>query len=195
MDHSPTEARPRDSCSTGFTLIEILVATVVIAVAAIGTATTLMSTNRISLDSASRSQVESAIDEDVANIREAAYNYTYCSGAYTITGATCNSVGPGQEDYYFPDSVAQPTWATDFADDCNDGTLSNALISAINGGSSSLNLSSAASGLGITRSTAVLDSTAGSNGEKSHDIRITYNYDGAVARRVLITPTAAAWCP
>ena len=179
----------------GFTLVEILVASVVLVVAITGAAFAFMSSNKLSFAGSARSQVESAIDRDLANIKDAAYRYTYCSGDYTITGDACNSVEPGQEDYYFPDSVAHPTRAEDFEEDCRDGSLSDDLIAAINGGSTSLALGSAATALGISRDPAVLNSTIGAQGENSHDIRITYNHNGAVVRRVLVTPTAAAWCP
>jgi prepilin-type N-terminal cleavage/methylation domain-containing protein len=179
----------------GFTLVEILVASVVLVVAISGAALAFMSANKISFFGSARSQVESAIDQDLANIKDAAYRYTYCSGDYTITGDACNSVAPGQEDYYFPDSVAHQARAEEFEDDCRDGSLSDDLIAAINGGSSSLALSSTATTLGVSRDPAVLNSTVGTPGENSHDIRITYNQNGAVVRRVLVTPTAAAWCP
>lgn len=195
MHIHPAGLGERRSRADGFTLIEVMIASIVVLVAAVGAATALMSSNKIALNSSSRSQVESAIDQDVANLKDAAYDYTYCSGSYTFSGATCNSVGPGQEDYYFPNSVTQLAWADTFTAACNAGTLSNALITAINGGASSLALSSVATNLGITRDSAVLDNTAGASGEKSHDIRITYNYKGVVVRRVLVSPAAAAWCP
>jgi prepilin-type N-terminal cleavage/methylation domain-containing protein len=192
-----------------FTLVEVLVATAVLAVVVSGAALALMSANRMSSLGTSRNRIEAMIDEDSNKLKDAANRYTYCSGAYTWDGATCNGVGPGDENYYFPSTTTSTTNAEDFARDCGDptadppipATMVDSLVTAIEGGDSTLALSAEAITAGISRNAAVddddpVDGENDDDGEYSHRIRVTYSATGLSSeRRVLIIPPVAAWCP
>lgn len=175
-------------------MVEALVAAAILAVVASGTAIALMSSNRMLQQGGSRSRIDTLIDEDINKLKDAADRYTYCSGAYTWDGSTCNGVGPHNERYYFPAATGTSSTAADaFGADCADlnGAMTNSLRGAMNGGDASLALSSAASALGITRS-VILDDAS------SHRLRVDYgapSLGNDNPRRVLIIPIAAAWCP
>jgi type II secretory pathway pseudopilin PulG len=172
-------------------LVEALVASVILAVVASGTAIALMSSNRLQLQGSNRTRIDTLIDADINKLKNAADNYTYCSGSYTWSGATCNGVGPQNERYYFPAATdASSTAAVAFANACANGTMTDSLRTAMNGGDTSLALSSAATAMGITRSQVTLDDAA------SHRLRVDYNAPSLDnPRRILIIPIAAAWCP
>lgn len=175
----------------GFTLVELLVGAAVLALVASGTAIALISSNRMQAKGTSQARIEALIEEDINKLKNASENYTYCSGSYTWDGATCNDVGPQNERYYFPAASGDNSTAAEaFATACAGGTMTNALRAAMNGGDSSLSLSSSAIALGITRSQVTLDDAA------SHRLKVDYTASSlASPRRVLFIPIAASWCP
>jgi prepilin-type N-terminal cleavage/methylation domain-containing protein len=184
-----------------FTFVEVLVATAVLAIVVSGAALALMSANRMSSLGTSRNRIEAMIDQDSNKLKDAANRYTYCSGSYTWNGATCNSVGPGDENYYFPSTSTSTAAAEAFEDDCAEGSMIDSLITAIEGGDSTLALSAEARTAGISRNAVVdddddVDGENDDDGKYSHRIRVTYSAAGLSSeRRVLIVPPAAAWCP
>lgn len=179
--------RPGGLSANGFTLVEALVASAILAVVASSTAIAWVSANRMQLQGSNRTRIDTLIDADINKLKQAADNYTYCSGSYTWSGATCNGVGPQNERYYFPAATDAITIdAVDFATACDDGTMTDSLRTAMDG----IALSSEASALGISRSTVTL---ADAN---SHRLQVDYSAPSLNnPRRIQIIPIAAAWCP
>lgn len=135
-------------------------------------------------------RMEGLINSDLANLREAADFYTYRSGSYTWNGSTQAGTAARTQNYYFPNATsASEVDAEKFRSDCDSGTMINTLLAAINGTDASLGLSAAATSLGLQRTVVVDDAS-------SHRLRIEYSGSNlSETRRVLIVPTAAAWCP
>lgn len=179
--------RPRLTPSGGFTLVEALVASVILAVVASSTAIAWVSSNRMQLKGSSYARIDTLIDADINKLKQAADNFTYCSGSYTTSGATCNSVVSQNERYYFPAATdASQTAAQAFATACANGTMTASLRSAMDG----IALSSEASALGISRSNVSLADAA------SHRLQVDYTAPSLNnPRRIQIIPIAASWCP
>ena len=180
---------------TGFSLVELLISSIIILLAAAGSLLAISYSGFFSKNAKDRSAVDALIENDVAKLNLTAYRYTFCSGTYKWDGSACvvgaNSYLPGSQNYYFP--FANNTTnanAVTFGNNCNSGSMINSLIGAINGGDSTLALSSAAAGLGIQRADATADDAS------AHRIRISYSYKGnSTYRVVIIVPMAAGWCP
>jgi len=180
--------------SAGFTLVEILIGVVLLALVASGSAVLIMVANTMLGTSTSRNNAQAAIDSDIARARKLAEDYTCCPGSCTVDPATItNARASGQcvgnandSTYYFPqkDTVQNPD-VTSFSAACANGTVTDNLITAIQAQGT---LSD------ITRTVAVDDA----NDLTAHRIRITYDGSGGSAginRVVKLVPTVAAWCP
>lgn len=175
----------------GFTLVEGLIASAILALVASGTAIGLISSNRMMQQGGNSTRIDTLIDADINKLKNAADSYTYCTGAYTWDGSTCNSVGPQNERYYFPAATSgSDTAAVAFGTACSNGTMTNALRSAMNGGDATLALAAEATALGVTRSQVTLaDAT-------SHRLQVDYTAPSlGNPRRIQFIPIAAAWCP
>ncbi len=160
----------------GFSIVEILIGTVLLAITLSMAATLSMVSTGAMRSSEARSRGQAQIDSDVAAIRDLAETYTWCTGS---GGFSCGSIPARTETYYFPTNAAA---IVSFETACSNpvtGDLNGALVAAING---------RAQPQGITR-TVVNDTTS-----TAHRLRITYA--GPEANRVVVVvPTVAAWCP
>jgi prepilin-type N-terminal cleavage/methylation domain-containing protein len=161
-----------------FTLVELLVSTVVIGIIFGGLMTFPQIIGRGSQQSQRQNASQSAIDSDLATMRLLANNFSCCSGGCTTTLPSCNGKTPGQEGFYIPEesSAAEIT----FNAACNSGTLASELETTL----SSQTLNAA-----ITSRTVVVDSAL------AHRLRVTYTAPGNVERVAILVPTAAAFCP
>lgn len=192
-----TAASSAEFSKAGFTLVEIIVAAVLLAIVSGGTALTLMSANRSSVRSELLTRASAAIDTNVAAILERSERFTCCSGVCTSNPATIAAAGSkctgtfGDANYYFP-SIAPADVAdlTNFLTRCKPTTTTNGLvgplITEINA-DTSLNLTTPP---GITRTIQVDDTADLGN----HRLRITYAGNG-LNRVVKIVPNVAVWCP
>ncbi len=167
----------------GFTIIEILVAAVLIGIVTSMTAAVMSVSNRSTSKSATLGSAMAAIDNDISLIRTLSERYTCCSGTCTtdpvvVANATTKCEGSvGDSTYYFP-IAGNSTEITSFQTLCNSGLTAN-LVTAINA------LSQPS---GVTR-TAVDDGDATAR-------RIRIDYSGtSISRVVKIVPTVANWCP
>jgi type II secretory pathway pseudopilin PulG len=190
---SPANNQHHISCvepTAGFSLVEALVASTILVTVVGAAALVWNSTNSMTARNTKTTRMEGLINNDLANLREAADFYTYRSGSYTWNGSTQAGASARTQNYYFPNATS--TSAVDaekFRSDCNSGTMINTLLAAINGTDPSLGLSSDATALGIQRTVVVDDAS-------SHRLRVEYSGSNlSETRRVLIVPTAAAWCP
>jgi prepilin-type N-terminal cleavage/methylation domain-containing protein len=175
--------------AAGFTLVEVLMTVVIVAVAAVAAAISTNVAVRFSNKALDSTRVDSLIDRDIASLERAAFQYTYCTGAYKWDSSSCGSAAPGTQNYYFP--LATPSSsvnAVTFGTACTDGTMTNSLRAAINGGDSTLALSTAATALGISRE-VTLDSA------NAHRLLIEYRLNNSVKRQRAVVPAAAYWCP
>ncbi len=192
----PPPPPPPPLASHGFSLVEVIIATVLLAIVVGGTATILMSANRSSQRSGLLAETSAAIDTNIAMILKRAEEFTCCSGVCTADAATIAAAGAkctgsyGDANYYFPDpdnatdlgnflSRCKPTSATD--------GLVGPLIDSITGGTNPIPAPA-----GITRVIAA-DPDDGSD-YSNHRILITYTGAG-MTRAIKVTPSIGAWCP
>jgi prepilin-type N-terminal cleavage/methylation domain-containing protein len=174
----------------GFSLVELLVSSVIIAILGAGVAAVLSSGNSAFVRTRETNLLEQTIDTDLAQIKDVAFRMTCCSGSCTTeTGLStpCSTnpdtgsfYNPGQQNYYFPDPTldTNQTAINSFITSCDSGSLVNSLTSLVD-----------TSGLpgGITRD---FDESQAS----SHRLTVTYS-DGSQSRAYTLVPTVAAWCP
>ncbi len=189
------------SSGSGFTIVEILVAAVLLAVVAGGTAATMVIGNRTSQRAGLQTQLDALIDQDLSAIRTLNDRYTCCPGSCTATASAisaavsagdCSVNTPGNENYYSPNQVstnpaAATTATTAFRTACGNGTITTNFITQIPA------LPTAPAGSTLTRTAPTQVDAA------AHRLQWTYtgsiNGQVAVTRVVNLTPTVAAWCP
>lgn len=188
--------------SDGFSLVEVLVALVVITVASAGAIGAFNLIRQSIRGTEARSDQNRLIDENIAQITRISATFTSC---ITPTGAnpvdpeshcTGTDVAFGNSYYYFPvisDRLDPSTWtnATNFRTACNAGTLRSNFIAALGGGSAvSLNASDG-SPL-VTRQPIVAVANS------KHLVEITWTAPGdasRVFRKIRVAPIVSAWCP
>jgi len=164
----------------GFSLVEMMIAAVLMVIATIGTVS--LFNYGISQNSSSRGKQEeqSAISEDVADIQRINDRYT-CSNEQACA---VSSSDPGENSYY----PTGPNPSSPFNAACLDGTLLNNLISTI----TTTATPSAFTRLGITRSV----STSASSDGRYNRYTVTWrNRAGTRLRQITLVPTVAGWCP
>jgi prepilin-type N-terminal cleavage/methylation domain-containing protein len=175
-----TRARILELKPSGFSLVELLVSTVVISIILGGLITLPQIIGRGSQQTQRQNAGQSAIDSDLSQLRTLANNFSCCSGSCTtsLSPSPCNGNNPGQANFYIP-AVNSPAETT-FRTACNAGTLASSLRTTLN----SQTLDPA-----ITSRTVVVDSAS------AHRLRVTYTLPGNVERLAILVPTAAAFCP
>lgn len=197
--------------NSGFSLPEVLIGAFLVSLAIAGALSLQIGGTLTRNRSSTTDRHTALIDADIANIQELARRYTWCSGSASFSGANCNGVGPGQEDYYFPDlnestgeqCSADPLDNTiPFNAGCNAfrnacvnttappaGGLLGPLITAIGG-----------TPVGLSTDPVPLTRTVAVDNAAAHRLRISYTYnDGAnptaIRRVVTLFPPVANWCP
>lgn len=173
----------------GFTLAEILIGAALVSIAVAGAATLLVSGTRLRARTEAADRHEALIDSDIALVQNLARRYNWCLGAADFSGANCNSVGPGREDYYFP---ANPANVTTFVAACTTTAGSPPRTTLINSLINQLPQTQLTATAGeLVRAAAVPDGDA-----EAQRIRITYaNQANTVTRVVTLVPPVANWCP
>jgi prepilin-type N-terminal cleavage/methylation domain-containing protein len=171
--------------SKGFTLIEVLIGSIVFALAVAATFALFNLALGAIRKTEAQSTANAAIDADVSAIKQLAEQYNACtvgSGSFVA----CTGQALGNSWYYYPQNS---TNETAFRTACASGTASihitNNLINAINSRSQPTG--------GVTRETAVRES--GSD-PKNHLILVRYVLASRnIDRLVKILPVVSAWCP
>lgn len=176
----------------GFSLVEVLVSIAILGLLGAGVATILAGGNTAFIRTRSTNQLEEAVDQDLARIKDISFRMTCCSGSCTTeSGRTSPSsidpsppgntyYRPGKQNYYFPDSTLDviETAINAFTAKCNNGTLVTDLVSLIG----NANLPP-----GISRQFDTSEA-------ESH--RLTVIYSGTTtSRSYTLVSTLAAWCP
>lgn len=164
----------------GFTLVEVLVAIVVVAIGVTGlaTLTSITSSSQVALKSAnSRGD---AVAADIAEIQRINDRFTCASGTCLISSGDVNQNG------YFPSSSsAQTTFRVRCAYQSN-SDLVTTLAGLIPANSSA---STRLADSGVTRS---IDTA---NQGNAHRYTVTYTAGGQTLATLTLVPTTAAWCP
>lgn len=178
----------------GFSLVEVLVSIAILGVLGAGVATILTGGGKALIGTRNTNQLEEAVDQDLARIKDIGFRMTCCSSSCTTESGRTSpcSIDPnpdlpantlyrsGRQNYYFPDSTldAGGTAINAFTVKCNNGTLVADLVRLI--GNASLPP-------GVSRQFNTSDAA-------SH--RLTVTYTGVTASRsYTLVPTLAAWCP
>ena len=178
---APSRAMPPPplASSRGFSLVEMLVASVIFVIAGIGSVGLFTLSSRQAALTRSIQEEQFAISIDMANVLRMNDRYVCtASGCGISTGTT----PPGENGYYPADSSGQAF----FLARCADGSLSQGLVSLIN----SLPATAQMQAQKMTRA-----ATQDSSSPSAHRYSVSWNVDGALIRQITLTPTTAAWCP
>jgi prepilin-type N-terminal cleavage/methylation domain-containing protein len=212
--HPLHRCRPGYAADAGFTLLELVVAVVVLSTGFVMAAMTNTTTMKMMIRDLTMSDQESLIDEDLAKIHQKAEEFTWCSGEGTqgSDGSSCATSTPLAKNFYFPNfppssdetfKAPPPRDAiTRFEEACNGSGLTDGLIDQIG---RVKQLQTADKKITIVRTAALANPTPNPSAEfgvsrQTHLLRITYRKmeDDMMApseRDVDILPVVAAWCP
>jgi prepilin-type N-terminal cleavage/methylation domain-containing protein len=184
----------------GFSLVELLVASVIMTIAVVGSVTLTQRSGATSSAASARYQQQSLVDADVARIRRLNDRFTCFSGTCTSAGTT----DPGKNDYFPTPVGAAPNIINSTAGDnfealCRSTVLITQLVADI-GTTPPSALTSA--GVTYTIDTSnqgeqPLGSSPPNLQSNLHRYTVTYTSaaSGEVLRRVTFVPTTVSWCP
>jgi len=180
----PCQPRPhclRSIHTEGFTLVELLVSTVLIGTVLGSLVVLPQIIGRGSLQTQIRNTSHAAIDENLANLRLLVNHFTCCSGACvtSVNPANCNDSEPGDPDFYIP----LPANAAVFNSACANGLLTEPLRDALDN-----DVAVPTTPPGITRAITI-------DNRAAHRIRVQFTAPGNVDRVAILVPPAAAFCP
>jgi len=178
----------------GFSLVESLVAAVVLAVALVGSSGALQGISGLLQRSAGHNAMGLAIDNDISEIKRLASSYSACitpTGSFPSgASAGCGqALTPDQAAYFFPvDPGVNEANITAFFTACKASTaashITQGFITAING--------LPAVGAGVTRGTVARED---STDPKNHNVIVRYTAgDGSIQRVIKVAPVLSAWC-
>ena len=173
-----------------FSLVEVLVSIAIIGVLGAGVASILAGGNTALIRTRGANQLEEAVDQDLARIKDIGFRMTCCSGTCTTEigrSSPCSTdpltstfYAPGNQNYYFPSSALDTNSSaiTSYSNKCNNGTLITELVTLIG----AANLPE-----GVTREFNTTQAA-------SHRLTVSYIATGQ-SRSYTVVPTLAAWCP
>ena len=183
--------RAQPQRNSGFSLVELLVAAVLMAISSMGG--TYLFNQATSQARAIRQTLEQqfAINNELAVIRDHNDLYSCASGSCSVQ----TGVNPPNQNQYVPANPDDPAHTPTFRQLCASG-LSNVLIDHIN----STAVPQLTGGNDVSRN-ASLDpaSSAVVNGTnksvRPHRYLVTWSAGGRQVRQVQLIPTVVAWCP
>ncbi len=184
--------------AAGFSLVELMVSSVLLVLALTGTSVLFVESNRSSAAAETRYRQQALVDTDLARVRRLNDRYTCSTGSCTSLG----SVELGKHDF-FPPPVSTAANGNSSAGQlfealCNSTGLITQLVADIGAPPAAL------TGAGITYSIDTANqgqqtvSEFGTNVVRNlHRYTITYTNgtSGELLRRVTLVPTTVAWCP
>jgi len=191
----------------GFTLVEILIAAVVMVLSTIGSTLLFNQATRQGLSGNLRLQDQLAISRDLAAIFEVNERYNCdLSGCAVSLGPVVPGTElealPDQDAYAPADVDASLGGGSSFRALCQRGLLMPLLSALETTGDIRRDASTGAItlvGTGVQRSVSLLDATGSGTTLQSvapHRYRIDWrDGDGRLLRQVQLVPTVAAWCP
>lgn len=192
----------------GFTLVEILVAAVVMVLSTIGSTVLFNQSTRQRLSGDQRLQEQLAISRDLAAILEVNERYNCdpthgCAAALSAVMPDQPLAAPPDQDAYAPANVdALLPGGRSFRDLCDSGLLTNLFTALEAAGDLDRNASTGTStlvGTRVQRTVSLQDATGAGTGRQSlapHRYRVDWrDGEGRLLRQVQLIPTVAAWCP
>ncbi|MCT0207758.1 prepilin-type N-terminal cleavage/methylation domain-containing protein [Synechococcus sp. CS-1332] len=197
----PTPFQPprrRTRGSGGFSLVELMVSSVLLVLALTGTSVLFVESNRSSAAASLRYRQQALVDTDLARVRRLNDRYTCSSG-------TCTSLGTlelGKNDFFpLPTSSAatgNSTAGNSFEALCNSTSLITPLLADIGAAPSALTTAGITYQIDPNNQGQQTISEFGTNVTRNlHRYTITYtnSTSGELLRRVTLVPTTVAWCP
>lgn len=170
---------PPPATGKGFSLVEMLVSSVILVIAGIGSVGLFTLSSRQAALSRSIEEGQFAISIDLANVLRMNDRYVCTASGCAISGGT---TPPGENGYYPADSSGQAL----FLAKCADGSLSQGLVSLIN----EMGTTAQMQAQKMERAAVQDTSTPG-----AHRYSVSWKVNGALIRQITLTPTTAAWCP
>lgn len=178
----------------GFSLVEALVAALVLAVALAGSISAMRAITGLLQRSAGQNAMGLAIDNDISEIKRLASLYSACvvSTGSIPSGASAGcgkGLTPDQAAYFFPvNPGVNEANITAFFAACKASSASSHItqgfITAINGLPSI--------GAGVTRSGVAREAPTD---PKNHNVIVRYAAaDGSIQRVIKVVPVLSAWC-
>jgi type II secretory pathway pseudopilin PulG len=188
----------RSRGAAGFSLVELMVSSVLLVLALTGTSVLFVESNRSSAAAETRYRQQALVDTDLARVRRLNDRYSCSTGSCTSLG----SLELGKHDF-FPPPVSNAANGNSSAGQlfealCNSTGLITQLVADIGAPPAAL------TGTGITYSIDTANqgqqtvSEFGTNVVRNlHRYTITYTStaSGELLRRVTLVPTTVAWCP
>ncbi len=189
---------PRRAQPTGFTLVELLVSSVLLMVGLSGTSLLFQEANQSSAAASERYQQQALVDRDLARVRRLNDRYTCFSG-------TCSSLGSlelGKNDYFPTPTSSAPTGNSTAGDAfealCKSTGLINQLVADIGATPAALTTAGITYTIDTAHQGQQTISEFGTNVIRNlHRYTITYTSlsNGEQLRRVTLVPTTVSWCP
>jgi type II secretory pathway pseudopilin PulG len=184
--------------STGFTLVELLISSVLLVLALTGTSFLFMESNRSSAATSTRYNQQALVDTDLARVRRLNDRYTCSSG-------TCTSLGTvelGKNDFFptptSPDLNGNSAAGNAFEALCNSTGLITQLVNEIGTPPASLTAAGITYAIDTSNQGQQTVSEFGTNVIRNlHRYTITYTdvSSGESLRRITLVPTTVSWCP
>lgn len=178
----------------GFSLVEALVAMVVLAVALAGSTVALRGITNLLGRSGQLSATNLAIDNDISEIKRLASLYSAClvSTGSIPSGASagCNrSLAPNQAAYFFPvDPGVNEANITAFFAACNSTNASSHITQGFITAIGQL----PPVGAGVSRSSVAREAPSD---PKNHNVIVRYAAaDGSIQRVIKVVPVLSGWC-
>ena len=182
------------SSSAGFSIIEALVAVVVLAVALAGSSAAMRGISGLLGRSGQLNASSLAIDNDISEIKRLGSLYSACvvSTGSIPSGASAGcgrGLSPNQAAYFFPvDPGVDEANISAFFAACKASNaashITQGFITAING--------LPAVGAGVSRSSVAREAPTD---PKNHNVIVRYTAaDGSIQRVIKVAPVLSAWC-
>ncbi len=196
----PTALSPhrRSRGAGGFSLVELMVASVLLVVALTGTSVLFVESNRSSAAAETRYRQQALVDTDLARVRRLNDRYTCSSGSCTSLG----SLELGKNDFFPPPTSTAANGNSSagqlFEALCNSTSLITQLVTDIGGPPAALTTAGVTYSVDSANQGQQTVSEFGTNVVRNlHRYTITYrnSRSGELLRRVTLVPTTVAWCP
>mgnify|MGYP006282409917 FL=1 len=172
--------------SAAFTLIEVLIAMVVIAVGTVGAISLFSSTIRQTYAERKEQEIEAAIARDILEIDRINRRLVCTAGSCSVL------TSDPSENAYYPDPTSS-SGVSFFNSLCTNQTLAAQAVGFVDSQARPTEFST----LGITRNPAAVESYTSSPSKTGHRYIVTWIKSGQATpiRQITRTPTVAHWCP
>ena len=185
-------ASARHRHQAGFSLVELMISSILIVLSAIGSAGLFMISNRQARSSRINQESQAAINIDIAAVLSANDRYS-CASSDGSEGSCDIKSNPPDAKHYFPypcnNSEDCKFWDLCWSISDVDGRLATDVASKINAIPKPANFTQ----FKITR-TAIAEPI--SDSKPNHRYTVTWStVNGVQLRQLTLVPTAAAWCP